>query len=87
VARPAAAVPILSVKWIKNHAYLYEQTYVGPLRTGRPKYRWRYLGRVNDERAKAAKPEELRVMAAAVGRSKERRAAMDASKRVVRDER
>lgn len=70
MARPAAAVPILSVKWIKKHAYLYEQTYVGPLRTGRPKYRWRYLGRVDDERAKVAKPEELRFMAAASGRGR-----------------
>jgi hypothetical protein len=67
------------VKWIKNHAYLYEQTYVGPLRTGRPKYRWRYLGRVDDERAKVAKPEELRVMARAIVLTKTRlRRAMEA---------
>jgi hypothetical protein len=36
------------IRWVEGHAYLYERTYLGVLRTGRPRYRDSYLGRVND---------------------------------------
>lgn len=65
--------PILSVKWIKGHAYLYEQTYVGPLSAGRPKYEWRYLGRIDDGRAKGATTQgQLRRLAFTVAVPKRR---------------
>lgn len=70
MARPATSTPILSVKWIKRHAYLYEQTYLGPIRSGRPKYRFRYLGRVDDEMAKVAQAQDLTKMAKAIERKR-----------------
>jgi hypothetical protein len=59
------------VRFLKGHAYLYERTYVGSAGDGKPVRMERYLGRVNDARAKAARQLELKFMAVALEREQE----------------
>jgi hypothetical protein len=56
------------VKFVKGHAYLYERTYVGSAGDSKPVRSERYLGRVDDVRARAAGQLELKFMAVALAR-------------------
>ncbi len=58
------AAPRYRIGWRKGHAYLYERIYEGPLEPHRPRHSEIYLGRVDDERARAKPSQtEMRVMA------------------------
>lgn len=54
--------------WRKGHAYLYQRTYVGAIKSDKPRYTEVYLGRVDDERARVADQAELKFMAMALVR-------------------
>jgi hypothetical protein len=56
------------VKFVKGHAYLYERTYVGSAGDSKPVRTERYLGRVDDVRARDASQLELKFMAIALAR-------------------